>query len=137
MSIRGVRGAIDVSENTREAILDATRQLLLAIQVANPGLEPDDIASIFFTVTPDLNAAHPALAARQLGWVWTPLLCAQEIPVPDSLPRCIRVLIHWNTDLPQRAVQHVYLGEAVRLRPDLRAENPIPLPIRQSEEALL
>ncbi|GAB4529496.1 MAG: chorismate mutase [Anaerolineales bacterium] len=121
MSIRGIRGAITAAENSASAILEATRSLLTAIQRANPSLEPEDITSIFFTMTTDLNATYPALAARQMGWVQVPLLCAQEIPVPDSLPRCIRVLVHWNTDLPQSTIRHVYLGEAARLRPDLAA----------------
>ncbi len=119
MSTRGIRGAITVAENSKEAILEATRTLLNTISEANPGLHPDDIGSIFFTMTTDLDATYPALAARQLGWVQVPLLCAQEIPVPDGMPRCIRILLHWNTTLPQSAIQHVYLGEAARLRPDL------------------
>jgi chorismate mutase len=119
MTIRGIRGATVAEADEEEAILAATQDLLLAIQEANPGLYPEDIASAFFTVTPDLNAAFPALGARRLGWQLVPMLCNQEITVPDGLPRCIRVLIHWNTDLPQIAIQHVYLGAAVRLRPDL------------------
>ncbi len=119
MALRGIRGANVVPENSQEAILQATRELLLAICEANPTLDPDDIAAIFFTLTPDLNATYPAYAARQLGWTHVPLLSAQEVAVPDGMPRVIRVLILWNTDLPSRAVRHVYLGEAARLRPDL------------------
>ncbi len=119
MPVRGIRGAITVSEDDPAAVLDATRRLLLAIQDANPGFDPDEAASILFTTTPDLLSVFPAQAARQLGWKLTPLICAQEIPVPDSLPRCVRVLIHWNCQLPPSAVRHVYLGEAARLRPDL------------------
>lgn len=119
MSMRGIRGATIAAENSTAAILTATRELLLAIQEANPTLVPEDIASIFFTVTDDLNAVHPAKAARDLGWETVPLLCAREIPVPSSLPGCIRVLIHWNTGLPQTDVRHVYLGQAAILRPDL------------------
>jgi chorismate mutase len=119
MSIRGIRGATVAPYNESESILSATRELLLAIREANPSLETDDIASILFTVTDDLNAVHPALAARQLGWGNVPLMCAREIPVPNSLPLCIRVLLHWNTELPQSEVHHVYLGQAARLRPDL------------------
>ncbi|MCA9977742.1 MAG: chorismate mutase, partial [Anaerolineales bacterium] len=91
--------------------------------MVNPTLETADIASAFFTVTDDLNASYPALAARELGWHEVPLLCAREIPVPGSMPMCIRVLIQWNTELPQKAVQYVYLGEAARLRPDLQPAN--------------
>ena len=119
MPIRGIRGANGVAENTPAAILAATRELLLAIVEANPGLRPEDVASIFFTLTPDLNATYPAYAARQLGWVDVPLLGAQEVAVPDATPRIVRVLVHWNTDRPQQAIRHVYLGRAARLRPDL------------------
>ncbi len=82
---------------------------------------PQDLASALFTVTEDLSAAYPAAAARELGWTDVPLICAREIPVPGGLPRCIRVLLHWNTDLPQSAIRHVYLGAAAALRPDLDA----------------
>ena len=119
MAIRGIRGATVASENTREAILAAASQLVSAIVEANPQLKPAEIASILFTVTPDLDAAFPAFAVRQLGWVETPILCSQEIPVPGSLERCIRILIHWNTDLNQNQITHIYSGEARVLRPDL------------------
>ena len=119
MSVRGIRGATVAAENTPEAILAATRELLAAIVEANPGLAPEDIASAIFTVTADLDAAFPAQAARQLGWQHVPLMCAREIPVPGSLPRCIRVLLHWNTDRPQAAIRPVYLRAAASLRPDL------------------
>ncbi|NPA30886.1 MAG: chorismate mutase [Chloroflexi bacterium] len=126
MPVRGIRGANSVAANTRESILAATRDLLRAICQANPGLRPDDMVSIFFTLTPDLNAVYPAYAARQLGWLQVPLLSAQEIPVPDALPRVVRVLIHWNTARPASAIRHVYLGEAARLRPDLARGGPLP-----------
>ncbi len=126
MPVRGIRGANSVADNNRESILAATRELLRAICRANPGLHPDDMVSILFTLTPDLNAAYPAYAARQLGWLQVPLLSAQEIAVPGALPRVVRVLIHWNTDLPQAAIRHVYLGEAARLRPDLARGGPLP-----------
>jgi chorismate mutase len=116
---RGVRGAIGVEEDTVASITQATHELLQAIQHANPSLQPQDLASAFFTMTDDLIATFPALAARQIGWVEVPLLCAREIAVPNSMPRVIRVLLHWNTDLPQSAVRHVYLGRAAALRPDL------------------
>jgi chorismate mutase len=114
---RGVRGAIAARENSREAILAATRELLEAIVAAN-NIDPEDIASIYFTATIDLNATYPALAARQLGWLDLALLCGQELEVPDSLRRCIRVLLHWNTSKSVKEIVHVYLGEAVVLRPD-------------------
>jgi chorismate mutase len=119
MPVRGIRGATVAPKDEPEAVLAATRTLLEAIVQANPGLIPADLASAWFTVTSDLCSAHPAQAARQLGWGSVPLMCALEIPVPGSLPHCIRVLLHWNTALPQSAIQHVYLGEAARLRPDL------------------
>jgi chorismate mutase len=118
MPTRGIRGAVTSEADTQDAILAATRELLQAILTANPNLETEDLASVFFTVTDDLSAVHPALAARQLGWTDVPLLCAREIPVPGSLPRTIRVLLHWNTELPQEAIRHVYLGDAAALRPD-------------------
>ncbi len=119
MSLRGVRGATTVAHDRAEEILSATRELLEAILQANPSLQADDLASAIFTTTADLHSAYPAQAARELGWSDVPLMCAQEIPVPDGLPLCIRVLLHWNTELPQPAIRHVYLKEAVRLRPDL------------------
>lgn len=119
MPLRGVRGATVVSADQSNEILNATRELLAAILEANPSMEPADLASGLFTLTEDLCAAYPAQAARQMGWDEVPLMCAREIPVPGSLPRCIRVLLHWNTDLPQAEIHHVYLGEAASLRPDL------------------
>jgi chorismate mutase len=115
-----VRGATTAAQDQAEEILSATRELMEAILQANPALQPEDIASVIFTTTADLRAVYPARAARELGWTEVPLMCAQEIPVPEGLPRCIRVLLHWNTELPQVAIRHVYLREAVRLRPDLR-----------------
>jgi chorismate mutase len=119
MSVRGVRGATVVDEDQAEKIQLATRELLAAMLNANPGLEPQDISSAIFTVTGDLCSAYPSQAARNIGWMQVPLLCAREIPVPGGLPRCIRVLLHWNTDLPQDAIHHVYLKDAKMLRPDL------------------
>ncbi len=121
MSIRGIRGATTVSADQPELILDATRELLEAILQANAGMSPEEIASAVFTVTDDLCSTFPAQAARQMGWSLVPMMCAREIPVPGSLPRAIRVLVHWNTERAQNEVTHVYLREAVRLRPDLAA----------------
>ena len=103
--------------DSRAAILDATHELLEALIAAND-VRSDDVASVFFTTSPDLTAEYPALAARELGWTDTALLCMQEIAVPTGLDRCIRVLIHWNTDKRPDEIQHCYLGEAERLRPD-------------------
>jgi len=122
MPIRGIRGAVVAEANTREAILQATRELLEAIIAAND-LNPDDVASMFFTATPDLDAEYPALAARQLGWLETALMCGQEMSVPTSLRRVIRLLIHWNTEKRLDEIQHIYLGEAIKLRPDWARNN--------------
>jgi len=119
MTVRGIRGAITADNDQPEAILQATRELLEAILEANPDLLPEDIASVFFTVTQDLHSVYPAQAAREMGWEAVPLMCAQEIPVPNGLPFCIRVLIHWNTSLASQAIHHVYLRQAASLRPDL------------------
>ena len=127
MSIRGVRGATIATANDAGAILAATRELLLAIRDANPSMQTEDLASILFTVTNDLDAVYPAQAAHQLKWSGVPLICAREIPVPDGLPNCVRVMIHWNTDLPQGEIRHIYLKDAAQLRPDW---------VRQTEEAL-
>jgi chorismate mutase len=122
MACRGIRGATTVEANTAEAILDATGELLAALAEAN-GLAAEDIASAVFTVTADLDAAFPAQAARQLGWHQVPLLDALEIPVPGSLPRCVRVLLHWNTSRSQAEIRHVYLRGAAGLRPDLNGRD--------------
>lgn len=119
MPVRGVRGATTAEQDHPEVIRMATRTLLLAMLDANPDLVSDEIASIFFTVTEDISSEFPASAARELGWTQVPMLCAREIPVPSSLPRAIRVMLHWNTSHSQADIHHVYLGEAVRLRPDL------------------
>jgi chorismate mutase len=124
MSCRGVRGATTVERNDREEILMATRQLL-ALLVRRNGIDRKDVASAIFSTTPDLDAEFPALAARQLGWLDVPLLCGHEIAVPGSLKFCIRVLVHWNTDVAQADVQHIYIRDAVKLRPDLSKLPPV------------
>jgi chorismate mutase len=121
MTIRGVRGATTVSADLPDLILQATRELLEAVLDANVDMEPADVASAIFTVTDDLVSTFPAQAAREMGWEMVPMLCAREIPVPGSLPRVIRVLVHWNTAIPQSEIKHVYLQDAVKLRPDLVA----------------
>lgn len=121
MRLRGIRGATAVDEDRSEPILSATRELLQAIVAAND-VAVDDIVSAIFTVTPDLRSEYPARAARSLGWTNVALLGATEVDVPGGLPRCIRVLLHVYTDKPQTHLQHVYLGEAQSLRPDLRGD---------------
>ena len=122
---RGVRGATTVTENTKKAILEATREMLYIIIRAN-NMRPEDVASAYFTTTVDLNATYPALAARQLGWYDAALLCGHEMQVPESLNRCIRVLIHWNTTRKPEEIAHVYLREAKSLRPDRKTLPEIP-----------
>jgi chorismate mutase len=121
MPIRGIRGATTVTADEPELILQATRELLEEILAENERMQPEDVASAIFTVTDDLASTFPAQGARQMGWGLVPMLCAREIPVPESLPRVIRVLVHWNTDVPQSEIKHVYLHDAVKLRPDLVA----------------
>jgi chorismate mutase len=116
--VRGVRGAITVEENNAEQIRSATQILLKEILERN-ALQTEDIVSAIFTVTADLNADFPASSAREIGWQQVPMLCATEIPVPGSLGHCIRVLLHVNTNLSQKEVQHIYMREAVRLRRDI------------------
>ncbi|KAA5539853.1 chorismate mutase [Roseiconus nitratireducens] len=118
MVCRGVRGATTVPVDDRDEILLATRQLL-ALMIRRNEIDTADLASALFTVTSDLSAEFPALAARQLGWLEVPLMCGYEITVERSLPRCIRVLLHWNTTKAQSEIQHIYLHDAVKLRPDL------------------
>jgi chorismate mutase len=122
MAVRGLRGATSCAENTREAILSATRELLQEVLRVNGIAEYGEIVSILFTTTPDLNATFPAEAARELGMQDVPLLCAREIDVPGRLPRCVRILMHLNTDRTQAQMVHVYLREAKALRPDVKNE---------------
>jgi len=117
LKIRGVRGAISAEADTCDAIWAAVDTLMRAIIAAN-GLEEDDIASILFSTTPDLSACYPATAVRHMGWTKVAMLGFQEMGVPDAVPYCIRVLIHWNTDLPMESIKHIYLGKAEVLRPD-------------------
>ena len=121
---RGVRGATTVTENSRDAILQGTRQLL-ALMIRRNEIDSADVASCIFTVTSDISAEFPALAARQLGWLDVPLLCGYEVEVPGSLPLCIRIMLHWNTDKSQKEIQHVYIREAIALRPDLSKLPPV------------
>ena len=124
MLCRGVRGATTADANTRDDILTATRQLL-ALMIRINGIEPEQVASAIFSLTRDLDAEFPALAARQLGWLDVPLLCTYEVDVPGSLRRCVRVLIHWNTEKPQHEIRHVYVKDAERLRPDISKLPPV------------
>ncbi|GAC1536139.1 MAG: chorismate mutase [Herpetosiphon sp.] len=117
---RGIRGATTVTSNTREEILAATRELLELI-ISNNQLDPQDIGSAIFSTTTDLNAEYPAVAARELGWLDVALMCGHEMAVPTGLPRCIRVLIHWNTPKTQSEIVHIYIKGARNLRPERSA----------------
>jgi chorismate mutase len=121
MQVRGIRGATSVDGDTSTEVLAATRELLEAILSSNGLDEYDDIISAVFTTTPDLTSAFPAEAARGLGMDHVPLLCASEIAVAGAMPRCIRVLLHVNTDRKPEEIVHVYLREARKLRPDMRS----------------
>ncbi len=113
----GIRGATTVEADTLEEILDATQDLLVRMQELN-GFDTADIASILFSSTQDLRSTFPARAARRLGWLEVPMLCTHEVDAPSGVARCIRVLIHWNTDKPSREVRHAYLRGSRVLRPD-------------------
>jgi chorismate mutase len=119
--LRGIRGAITVERNTSEEIQAASWELLEAVIKKN-NIDPEDIASIFFTVTQDLDAAFPAMGVRAKGFKYVPLLCSIEINVPGSLARCIRIMVHFNTSKSQKEIKHIYLRDAVRLREDLISE---------------
>lgn len=118
MYCRGIRGATTVERNEREDILTATTELL-ELLIQHNDLRAEDIASAIFSVTEDLDAEFPALAARQLGWTEVALMCTREIPVPNSLVKCIRILLHVNTTRSAAEMQHVYIRGAVNLRPTL------------------
>ena len=120
--VRGVRGATAVERDEPERILAATEELLREIVRRNT-LNPEDVASVLFTVTPDVTSEFPAVAARRMGWTLVPMLNFTEIAVPTGLPRCIRVLLHVNTTRAQHEMVHVYLNAARALRPDLIADS--------------
>jgi chorismate mutase len=124
MPCRGVRGATTVENNEREEILRATRELL-ALMIRQNGIEKEEVASAVFSTTIDLDAEFPALAARQIGWCDVPLLCGHEMRVPGSLEKCIRILVHWNTEKLQQEIQHIYHRGAEQLRPDLCDVPPV------------
>ncbi len=118
MALRAVRGAISVDRDERELVLEASAALVREVLDRN-GIDPDDLVSIVFTATPDLTSEFPAYAARQMGLVDVPLLCAREIDVPGAMPRVLRLLAHVETDRPRSEIRHVYLRGAAALRTDL------------------
>lgn len=116
---RGFRGATTVEENTANEILQATKELMMEM-IAQNRIQPEQVSHVFFSVSPELNAAFPAKAARELpGWGHVPVMCMQEINVPNSLPNCIRIMLVATTELEQDQIQHVFLKKAIQLRPDL------------------
>ena len=121
MAVRGIRGATTVQHDTPELIRAAARELMEEILRRNQIANFDDVISAVFTTTSDLTSAFPAEAARAMGMNFVPLLCAQEIPVPGSMSRCLRILLHVNSDRSPRDIEHVYLHDAQKLRPDLRS----------------
>jgi chorismate mutase len=121
MAVRGIRGATTVEQDTPELIRAAARELMEEILRRNQIADFDDVISAVFTTTADLTSAFPAEAARAMGMNFVPLLCAQEIPVPRAMARCLRILLHVNSDRSPRDIEHVYLHDAQRLRPDLRS----------------
>ncbi|MBE3090789.1 MAG: chorismate mutase [Candidatus Atribacteria bacterium] len=121
MLVRGIRGAITVNSNTKEEIIEITKELLITLQREN-NFKIEDIVSVFFSATSDLNAAFPAQAARELGWDRVPLFDMQEIEVPGSLPKCIRILIQINCQKSLQEIKHCYLRGARILRKDLMNE---------------
>jgi len=129
MLVRGIRGAVTADSNKKEEIIEKTKELLIALKKEND-FKIEDIVSILFSVTSDLNAAFPARAARELGWNRVPLLDMQEIEVPESLPKCIRVLIQINCQKSQTEIKHCYLRGAEILRKDLVKET---LNLKESE----
>lgn len=122
MATRGVRGAITVKKNEKDAIVFATEMLLEKIISVNK-IKVEDIAAAIFSVTPDLTKEFPAIAAREMGWLYTPLMCTNEIDIEGSLKKCIRVLLIVNSEKSQDKMKHIYLDEAQKLRPDLSASN--------------
>lgn len=115
MHTRGIRGAVTVKSNSKKEIISRTQLLLKKLVAANK-IKTEDVASAIFSVTSDLNAEFPATAARKLGWIYTPLLCTYEINVPGSLRKCVRVLLHMNTNKSQKEIKNIYLGDAKKLR---------------------
>lgn len=120
--LRGIRGAIQAERNTAEDILHAATILMERLIEAN-SVQIKNVAAVFFTVTPDLNAAFPAEVRKHLGWTSVPFLCSQEIPVPDSMRNILRVLVLFETSLEQDQIRHQYLGAASALRPDLESDS--------------
>lgn len=121
MPVRGIRGAIDVARNEKEEILGKTGELLRAMIRSNR-IQAGDVAAAFFSLTPDLDAEFPAIAARRLGWTDVPLMCCRELDIRGGMKRVVRILLLVNTAVPAARIRHQYLGKTPRLRPDLAAK---------------
>ncbi|KON87238.1 chorismate mutase [Sporosarcina globispora] len=123
--IRGVRGAITIEKNNESEILEST-EMLIREMIQENKIEAEDVASVFISVTEELTAGFPAKAMRSIeGWTYVPVMCMREIPVEGSLRNCIRVMMHVNSNAPQQNIRHIYLREAIQLRPDLKtADSP-------------
>ncbi|PSL41973.1 chorismate mutase [Planomicrobium soli] len=123
--IRGVRGAITVTKDHPDEILQETKKLVLEMIKAN-NIDPEEVASVIISTTPDVSSAFPAKAVRTLeNWTYVPVMCTHEMNVPGSLPLCIRVMMHVNTEQSQKDIQHIFMNEAVKLRPDLVKNNQV------------
>jgi len=123
MPVRGIRGAIDVARNDREEIVSRTGELLGAMVKANR-VKADDVAAAIFSLTPDLDAEFPAIAARRMGWTDVPLMCAAELNIPRGMKRVVRILLLVNTGVGPGKIKHQYLGKTTALRPDLTRKKP-------------
>lgn len=121
MAVRGIRGAIDVARNAKDEILSRTGILLEALIKENR-VKAKDVAAAVFSLTPDLDAEFPAIAARRLGWTDVPLMCCSELDIPGGMKKVVRILLLVNTSLPSSRIRHQYLGNTPRLRPDLAAK---------------
>ena len=121
MPVRGIRGAIDVARNDKEEILARTGELLDAL-IRENGVKAEDVATAIFSLTPDLDAEFPAIAARRRGWTDVPLLCCAELDIPGAMAKVVRILLLVNTSRPAAKIRHQYLGNTPRLRPDLAAK---------------
>jgi len=125
MMMRGIRGAITVSADRPDEILNETRKLVLEMAKQN-GIDPEHVASVIISTTNDISSAFPAKAVRTIeGWTYVPVMCTHEMSVPGSMPLCIRVMMHANTALEQKEINHIYMNDAVKLRPDLIKDSQV------------
>ena len=125
MAVRAIRGATQLEEDVRDHMLERVAEMVTDVMEAN-GLEVDDFISVIFTATSDLVSEFPAYAARRLGFGEIPLICARELEIDGSMPRCVRMMAHVETDLPRADITHVYLHGAAALRSDLTRVRSVP-----------